>query len=144
MDNYIKIEFPSLSCNEAFARAAAGAFAARLDITVEDLADIKTAVSEAVTNAIVHGYAGSCGTIEMRCRVIGQMIEITVSDFGRGIEDIALAMQPLYSGSDDEERSGMGFTVMQSFMDSLSVESEPGVGTTVKMTKRAGADFDEK
>lgn len=144
MDNCIKIEFPSLSCNEAFARAAAGAFAARLDITVEDLADIKTAVSEAVTNAIVHGYAGSCGMIEMRCRVVGQMIEITVSDFGRGIENIALAMQPLYSGSDDEERSGMGFTVMQSFMDSLSVESELGVGTTVTMTKRAGADFDEK
>ncbi|MDO5311253.1 MAG: anti-sigma F factor [Clostridia bacterium] len=144
MDNCIKIEFPSLSCNEAFARAAAGAFAARLDITVEDLADIKTAVSEAVTNAIVHGYAGSCGMIEMRCRVVGQTIEITVSDFGRGIEDIALAMQPLYSGSDDEERSGMGFTVMQSFMDSLSVESELGVGTTVTMTKRAGADFDEK
>ena len=144
MDNCIKIEFPSLSCNEAFARAAAGAFAARLDITVEDLADIKTAVSEAVTNAIVHGYAGSCGIIEMRCRVVGQTIEITVSDFGRGIEDIALAMQPLYSGSDDEERSGMGFTVMQSFMDSLSVESELGVGTTVTMTKRAGADFDEK
>ena len=144
MDNCIKIEFPSLSCNEAFARAAAGAFAARLDITVEDLADIKTAVSEAVTNAIVHGYAGSCGMIEMRCRVVGQTIEITVSDFGRGIENIALAMQPLYSGSDDEERSGMGFTVMQSFMDSLSVESELGVGTTVTMTKRAGADFDEK
>lgn len=144
MDNCIKIEFPSLSCNEAFARAAAGAFAARLDITVEDLADIKTAVSEAVTNAIVHGYAGSCGIIEMRCRVVGQTIEITVSDFGRGIENIALAMQPLYSGSDDEERSGMGFTVMQSFMDSLSVESELGVGTTVTMTKRAGADFDEK
>lgn len=144
MDNYIKIEFPSLSCNEAFARAAAGAFAARLDITVEELADIKTAVSEAVTNAIVHGYAGSCGMIEMRCRVVGRTIEITVSDFGRGIEDIALAMQPLYSGSDDEERSGMGFTVMQSFMDSLSVESELGVGTTVTMTKRAGADFDEK
>ena len=144
MDNYIKIEFPSLSCNEAFARAAAGALAARLDITVEELADIKTAVSEAVTNAIVHGYAGSCGMIEMRCGVVGRTIEITVSDFGRGIEDIALAMQPLYSGSDDEERSGMGFTVMQSFMDSLSVESELGVGTTVTMTKRAGADFDEK
>lgn len=144
MDNCIKIEFPSLSCNEAFARAAAGAFAARLDITVEDLADIKTAVSEAVTNAIVHGYAGNCGMIEMRCRVIGQTIEITISDFGRGIEDIALAMQPLYSSCDDEERSGMGFTVMQSFMDSLSVESELGVGTTVTMTKRAGADFDGK
>ena len=119
MDNYIKIEFPSISCNEAFARAAAGAFAARLDITVDELADIKTAVSEAVTNAIVHGYSGGCG-----------------------INDVALAMQPLYSGSDDEERSGMGFTVMQSFMDSLSVESEPGVGTTVTMTKRTGEESD--
>ena len=119
MDNYIKIEFPSISCNEAFARAAAGAFAARLDITVDELADIKTAVSEAVTNAIVHGYSGGCG-----------------------IDDVALAMQPLYSGSDDEERSGMGFTVMQSFMDSLSVESEPGVGTTVTMTKRTGEESD--
>ena len=142
--NQTKITVLSRSSNESYARVAVAAFAAQLDPTVEELNDLKTAVSEAVTNAIVHGYAGSCGIIEMRCRVVGQTIEITVSDFGRGIEDIALAMQPLYSGSDDEERSGMGFTVMQSFMDSLSVESELGVGTTVTMTKRAGADFDEK
>ena len=142
MDNYIKIEFPSISCNEAFARAAAGAFAARLDITVDELADIKTAVSEAVTNAIVHGYSGGCGMVEMKCRALGRTIEITITDYGCGIDDVALAMRPLYSGSDDEERSGMGFTVMQRFMDSLSVESEPGVGTTVTMTKRTGEESD--
>ena len=143
MENYIKIEFPSKSCNEAFARAAAGAFASQLDITVEELADIKTAVSEAITNAIVHGYAGIRGVVEMQCRISGRTIEITVIDKGRGIADIALAMQPLYSGSDDEERSGMGFTVMQSFMDTLHVESQVGVGTTVTMTIKVGAIFDD-
>ena len=85
MDNYIKIEFPSISCNEAFARAAAGAFAARLDITVDELADIKTAVSEAVTNAIVHGYSGGCGMVEMKCRALGRTIEITITDYGCGM-----------------------------------------------------------
>lgn len=143
MENYIKIEFPSKSCNEAFARAAAGAFAAQLDITIEELADIKTAVSEAVTNAIVHGYSGLRGTVVLECRITGRTIEITVSDKGRGIPDVALAMQPLYSGSADEERSGMGFTVMQSFMDTLRVESVVGEGTTVIMTKKTGALFDD-
>lgn len=138
MDNYIRIEFPSLGCNEAFARAAAGAFAVRFDITVEDLADIKTAVSEAVTNSVVHGYGERYGVIEMECRGLGNCIEITVTDYGCGIDDVELAMQPLFSGSEDEERSGMGFTVMQSFMDSLEVRSEKGVGTTVVMTKRVG------
>ncbi len=139
MDNYIKIEFPNKSCNEAFARAVAGAFATRLDITVDELADIKTAVSEAVTNAIVHGYKGTVGNVLMICKVYGHTVEITVSDNGCGIEDVALAMQPLYSGSDSDERSGMGFTVMQSFMDTLKVESEVGVGTTVTMSKNIGA-----
>ena len=143
MENYIRVEFPSKSCNEAFARAAAGAFAAQLDVTVEELADIRTAVSEAVTNAIVHGYSGIRGVVELKCRITGHTIEVTVSDKGRGIPDIALAMQPLYSGSDDGERSGMGFTVMQSFMDTLRVESEVGVGTTVIMTKTVGAFFDD-
>ena len=143
MENYIRVEFPSKSCNEAFARATAGAFATQLDITIEELADIKTAVSEAVTNAIVHGYAGSRGIVEMKCRITGQVIEVTVSDKGHGISDIALAMQPLYSGSDDEERSGMGFTVMQSFMDTLQVESKIGEGTTVIMTKKVGALFND-
>lgn len=143
MENYIKIEFPGKSCNEAFARAAAGAFASQLDMTVEELADIKTAVSEAVTNAIVHGYSGMRGVVEMRCRISGRTIEVAVIDKGRGIADIALAMQPLYSGSEDEDRSGMGFTVMQSFMDTLHVESWPGVGTTVTMTKKVGTVFDD-
>ncbi len=143
MDNYIRIEFPSKSCNEAFARAAAGAFASQLDITVEELADIKTAVSEAVTNAIVHGYSGIRGIVEMKCRITGRTVEVTVSDKGRGIADISLAMQPLYSDSDDGERSGMGFTVMQSFMDTLRVDSEVGRGTTVVMTKNTGAFFDD-
>ena len=142
MENYIKIEFPSKSCNEAFARAAAGAFAAQLDITVEELADIKTSVSEAVTNAIIHGYSGMRGIVEMRCKISGQTVEIVVSDKGCGIADVPRAMQPLYSDSKDEERSGMGFTVMQSFMDTLKVESEVGVGTTVTMTKKVGASFE--
>ena len=143
MENYIRVEFPAKSCNEAFARAAAGAFAAQLDITVEELADIKTAVSEAVTNAIIHGYADIRGIVEMKCSITGRTIEITVTDKGHGIRDIALAMQPLYSGSDDEDRSGMGFTVMQSFMDTLKVDSRVGEGTTVTMTKKAGVFFDD-
>lgn len=143
MENYIKVEFPSKSCNEGFARAAAGAFAAQLDITLEELADIKTSVSEAVTNAIIHGYSDQRGTVEMICKISGQTVEITISDKGRGIADVALAMQPLYSDSDDEERSGMGFTVMQSFMDTLKVESEPGIGTKVVMTKKVGVVSDE-
>lgn len=143
MDNYIKIEFPAKSCNESFARAAAGAFAAQLDITIEELADIKTAVSEAVTNAIVHGYADIRGVVEMNCRISGQTIEIVIRDKGHGIADISLAMQPLYSSSPGEDRSGMGFTVMQSFMDTLQVDSRTGEGTIVTMTKKVGAVFND-
>ena len=123
MENYMKLEFPSKSQNEGFARAAVGAFATQLDLTCEELADIKTAVSEAVTNAIVHGYANMKGVVEVVCRISGCEIEVSVSDKGRGIEDIELAMQPLYSGTPDEDRSGMGFTVMESFMDTLQVLS---------------------
>lgn len=143
MENYIRIEFPAKSCNEAFARAAAGAFSAQLDITLEELADIKTAVSEAVTNAIVHGYAGIRGIVEMNCKIYDKTIEITITDKGHGIPDVALAMQPLYSGSGSDDRSGMGFTVMQSFMDTLRVDSRVGEGTTVTMTKKVGAYFDD-
>lgn len=138
MDNYMRLEFPSKSRNESFARSAVGVFAAQLDLTCEELADIKTAVSEAVTNAIVHGYADTKGTVEVVCRLDGNVIEVTVIDTGKGIEDIELAMQPLYSGTPDEDRSGMGFTVMESFMDTLKVDSEPGRGTTVIMTKEIG------
>ena len=140
--NYIKLEFPSFSSNESFARAAAAGFAAQLDPTLDELGDIKTSVSEAVTNCIVHAYPDSIGTISMRLRILdGEKLEIVIRDKGRGIADLQQAMLPMYT-TGGEERSGMGFTVMQSFMDSLSVESEPGVGTTVTMTKRTGEESD--
>ncbi len=138
MENYMKLEIPSKSRNESFARAAVGAFATQLDLTCEDLADIKTAVSEAVTNSIIHGYGDANGVIEIMCKICGNQIIIVVKDRGKGIEDVNLAMQPLYSGSPDEERSGMGFTVMESFMNSLKVDSTVGEGTCVTMTKRIG------
>lgn len=140
MENYMKLEFPAKSQNESFARAAVGVFASQLDLTCEELADIKTAVSEAVTNAIIHGYPETKGTVHILCRIINEKFEVTVSDDGCGIEDIELAMQPLYSGVPDEDRSGMGFTVMESFMDTLKVTSEPGCGTTVTMTKNIGVN----
>jgi stage II sporulation protein AB (anti-sigma F factor) len=133
--NYIKLEFPSKSCNEAFARTAVAAFAAQLDPNLEELGDIKTAVSEAVTNAIVHGYPESIGKIAMRLRIVkDNTLEITVRDWGRGIADVEQAMTPLYS-TGGEERSGMGFTIMSSFMDKLKVRSVLGKGTTVTMHK---------
>lgn len=140
MENYMKLEFPSKSCNEAFARAAVGAFAARLDLTVEELADIKTAVSEAVTNSIVHAYPERRGVVEIRCNISDNTLTVVVKDTGCGIADIEQAMQPMYSTGAEDERSGMGFTVMQSFMDTLHVVSKPGEGTCVTMTKRIGAD----
>ena len=135
-NNYIKLEFPSRSSNEGFARAAAAAFASQLDPTMEELGDLRTAVSEAVTNAIVHAYPDSIGRISMRMRILeGCTVEISVRDWGRGIEDVEKAMTPLYT-SGGEERSGMGFTIMASFMDTLRVRSKPGRGTTVTMRKR--------
>ena len=134
--NYIKLEFPGKSSNEAFARAAAAAFAAQLDPTMEELGDIKTAVSEAVTNAIVHAYPEQIGKISMRLRILEEdLLEISVKDWGCGIENIEQAMRPLYT-TGGEERSGMGFTIMNSFMDSLRVRSRPGKGTTVVMRRR--------
>ena len=133
--NYIKLEFPSKSSNEAFARAAAAAFAVQLDPTLEELGDIKTAVSEAVTNCIVHAYPTELGRISMRLRILdGSVLEISVKDWGRGIEDIDQAMKPLFT-TGGEERSGMGFTIMGSFMDKLKVKSAPGKGTTVIMRR---------
>ena len=144
-DNYIKFEFPSRSVNEGFARAAAAAFAAQLDPTLDELGDIKTAVSEAVTNCIVHAYPDSIGRVTMRLRIIdGGTLEISVKDTGRGIEDVARAREPLFT-TGGEERSGMGFTIMESFMDKLSVRSKPGRGTTVTMRReiaRRGAPHD--
>ena len=133
--NYIKLEFPSKSSNEAFARTAAAAFAAQLDPTLEELGDITTAVSEAVTNAIVHGYPDTLGRIAMRLRIIkGSTLEISIRDWGKGIADVQQAMTPLFI-TGGEERSGMGFTIMGSFMDKLRVRSSPGKGTTVVMQR---------
>ena len=135
-DNYIKLDFPSRSVNEGFARAAAAAFAAQLDPTMEELGDIKTAVSEAVTNCIVHAYPDTLGKITMRLRIIGgDTLEISVKDTGRGIEDVAQAREPLFT-TGGEERSGMGFTIMESFMDKLTVRSKPGRGTTERRPRR--------
>lgn len=133
--NYIKFEFPSRSCNEAFARAAAAAFATQLDPTMEELGDIKTAVSEAVTNCIVHAYPETIGRISMRLRILeGDILEISVRDWGKGIPDVGQAMKPLYT-TGGEDRSGMGFTIMGSFMDKLKVKSSAGKGTTVTMQR---------
>ena len=138
-ENYIKFEFPSRSVNEGFARAAAAAFAAQLDPTMDELGDIKTAVSEAVTNCIVHAYPDSLGKVTMRLRILGgDTLEISVKDSGRGIEDVARAREPLFT-TGGEERSGMGFTIMESFMDQLTVRSTAGRGTTVVMKKRLSA-----
>ncbi len=133
--NEMKLEFMSKSSNEAFGRVVAAAFASQLDPTVEEVADIKTAVSDAVTNAIIHGYENGAGIVKMVCRLYDAGIEITISDEGKGIEDIELARQPLYTSKPDLERSGMGFTVMESFMDSVTISSEPDKGTTVTMFK---------
>lgn len=133
--NEMKLEFLSKSNNESFARIVSAAFVSQLDPTIEELADIKTAVSEAVTNAIIHGYENSCGYVKMECKLYEHAVEIMVSDEGTGIDDIELARQPLYTTKPDLERSGMGFTVMESFMDSIEVYSEIGVGTTIKMFK---------
>ena len=133
--NYIKLEFPSRSANEGFARAAAAGFAAQLDPTLEELGDIKTAVSEAVTNCIVHGYPDTIGKIFMRLRIVeGNKLEIVVRDWGRGIEDVKKAMEPMFT-TGGEDRSGMGFTIMESFTDRLKVKSSPGKGTTVTMLR---------
>lgn len=142
MEDYMKIEFPAKSTNESFARSVVGAFATRLDITIEELADIKTAVSEAVTNAVVHAYKGKGGTIEINCQAVKNQIHIEIKDFGCGIKDVEQAMQPLFSGSNDEDRSGMGFTVMDSFMDHLEVISSVGHGTTVRMYKNVGETYE--
>lgn len=135
-ENYMTLEFPSKSCNEAFARAAVACFAAQLDPTVEELGDIRTAVSEAVTNAIVHAYPDELGLVTLRCRILkGQILDIVVKDKGVGISDIEQAMRPMYTtgGSD---RSGMGFTIMESFMSTLEITSLPGKGTTVHMRRK--------
>ena len=134
-DNEMKVEFLSKSNNESFARITVAAFAAQLDPTIEELADIKTAVSEAVTNSIIHGYENTEGIVKITAKIFAGMIQIEVADTGKGIEDIKLAKQPLYTTKPDLERSGMGFTIMESFMDEVKVESVVGLGTKVTMKK---------
>ena len=135
MKNHIRIQFLSKSANEGFARVTAAAFVSQLDVTVETLSDIKTAVSEAVTNAIVHGYEGTSGYITLDCKYDEKKVYIEVTDSGHGIANIDKARTPLYTTKPDLERSGMGFTVMETFMDSVEVISDLGLGTTVKMIK---------
>ncbi len=135
-ENYIVMDFPSKSANESFARSAVACFAAQLDPTMEELGDIRTAVSEAVTNCIVHAYPDELGTITVRCRILkDNTLDIVVKDRGVGIQDLELARKPMYT-TGGAERSGMGFTIMESFMTSMSVRSEPGKGTTVHMRRK--------
>ena len=135
-ENYMVLDFPSKSSNEAFARSAVACFAAQLDPTMEELGDIRTAVSEAVTNCIVHAYPDQLGTITLRCRILkDHVLDIVVKDKGVGISDVEQARRPAYTtgGSD---RSGMGFTIMESFMTELEISSRPGKGTTVHMRRK--------
>lgn len=133
--NAMSLEFDSKSENESFARIVVAAFVAQLNPTIEEIADIKTAVSEAVTNSIIHGYDGKEGKIQLVCEIEGNKIIITIIDKGKGIEDIEKAMEPLYTSKPEMERSGMGFSFMEAFMDELEVKSEVNVGTTIIMTK---------
>ena len=135
-ENSMSVEFPSRSANEALARAVVACFAAQLDPTLDELGDIKTAVSEAVTNCIVHAYRDTIGPITIRCRVLSDnVLDIVVKDKGCGIADVAEARRPMFT-TGGEERSGMGFTIMESFMTSLRVTSRPGKGTSVHMKRR--------
>ena len=134
-ENEMKLEFISKSNNEAFARIAVAAFVSGIDPTIEEISDIKTAVSEAVTNSIVHGYEDKLGIINLKCKIKDRDITIEISDNGKGIENVEMAKQPLYTSKPNLERSGMGFTIMESFMDSLQIESVLGVGTKITMKK---------
>ena len=140
----MKLEFSSKSNNESFARVVAAAFASQLDPTLEELSDIKTAVSEAVTNSIIHGYELADGLITLEARINGNEIEIIVKDNGKGINNVEEALEPFYTSKPDLERSGMGFTVMETFMDYLIVESIAGVGTKVKMGKKINHNFQKE
>ena len=135
-DNEMKIEFLSKSNNEAFARIAVAAFVAQLDPTLEEIADIKTAVSEAVTNSIIHGYEEKQGIVKLICKIRDREVFIEISDSGKGIENVEIAKQPLYTTKANLERSGMGFTIMESFMDDVEVESVLGLGTKITMRRK--------
>ena len=139
--NEMKLSFPSKSCNEAFARSAVSAFIMNLDPTLNELSDLKTAVSEAVTNCIVHGYRRGGGTIFLNGKITqDDLVILKIRDRGCGIEDVEKAMQPLFTTAADEERAGLGFAVMQSFCDRVRVRSAPDKGTTVTLEKQIGGD----
>lgn len=135
-DNQMHLQFVSLSQNEAFARSVAGAFFTQLNPTLEELTDVRTAISEAVTNAIIHGYGSDTGMVTLESTLDGDECTFTIKDAGVGIPDVTLARQPFYTSHPELERSGMGFTLMETFMDEVSVESAVGRGTTVMMKKR--------
>lgn len=134
-DNKMKLEFISKSDNEAFARIAVASFAAQLDPTIEEISDIKTAVSEAVTNCIIHGYENLDGIIKIECSLKDRTIEIEILDEGKGIENIEKAREPLFTTKPELERSGMGFTIMENFMDEVNIESTINLGTKITMKK---------
>ncbi|MDD3220517.1 MAG: anti-sigma F factor [Lachnospiraceae bacterium] len=136
--NEMKMEFDSYSSNESFARVAVAAFCTRLNPTLEELSDLKTAISEAITNCIIHAYDNQIRKIQIICRIKGQEVEVNIIDHGKGMEDVAKAMEPLYTTRPDLDRSGMGFAFMEAFMDEVQVESTPGEGTCVCMRKKLG------
>lgn len=140
MENEMKMEFDALSSNEALARVAVAAFVSALDPTLEEISDVKTAVSEAVTNAIIHGYDGiEGGRVMLHCRIQKDVLQVEVADTGRGIADIDQAMEPLFTTKPELNRSGMGFPFMEAFMDDLEVKSEIGKGTVIQMKKKIGS-----
>lgn len=140
IENEMKLEFISKSSNEAFARITVAAFVSQIDPTIEELADIKTAVSEAVTNCIIHGYENKQGIIKIYAKLKENELILQISDNGKGIENVDIAKEPLYTTKPNLERSGMGFTIMESFMDFMNVESIVGLGTKVTMTKKIKVD----
>lgn len=137
-ENEMELLFDALSCNESLARVAVAAFVTEKNPTLEELSDIKTAVSEAVTNAIIHGYGDEIGKVRMHCKWMGKVLCIEIEDKGVGIENVKQAMEPLFTTKPEEDRSGMGFSFMEAFMDELEVESVPGEGTLIRMQKEIG------
>ena len=144
MKQEMKLEFDSIPSNESFARVVVAAFLTRLNPTMEEVADIKTAISEAVTNAIIHGYQNEIRKIVIEAAVEGDTLSVSVQDFGVGIADVKKAMEPLYTTRGDLERSGMGFVFMEAFMDTVQVESKLGEGTRVTMSKKIGRRYDRQ
>lgn len=144
MKQEMKLEIDSLPSNESFARVVVAAFLTRLNPTMEEVADIKTAISEAVTNAIIHGYQNEVHKIELAAMIEGNTLTVSIQDFGVGIEDVKKAMEPLYTTRRDLERSGMGFVFMEAFMDTIKVESKVGEGTKVTMTKKIGRRYEKQ